>query len=103
MTATEEAHRRHAPAQVSQTGECSLSISYGTAEEKNVPKRMSSSEASLEVLAQTLHVLLCFGTLAYVREHTEFEGLLPWLMPRSNLKFCMFSITDFHLANPGMK
>ncbi len=41
----------------------------------------------------TLH-FAGFGTLGYVREHTEFEGLLPWLMPRSNLKFCMFSITE---------
>ena len=34
-----------------------------------------------------------FGTLGYVREHAEFEGLLPRLMPQRNLKFCMFSIT----------
>ena len=34
-----------------------------------------------------------FGTLGYIREHIEFEGLLPRLMPQSNLKFCMFSIT----------
>ena len=29
-----------------------------------------------------------FGTLGYIRECTEFEGLLPQLTPRSNLKFC---------------
>ena len=40
----------------------------------------------------------CFGTLGYVREHTEFEGLLPQLMPRSNLKFCVFSVTEWTCA-----
>ncbi len=34
------------------------------------------------------------GTLGYVRGHTEFEGLPPPLMPLSNLKFCVFSITE---------
>ena len=51
----------------------------------------------LEVLVQTLDTLAnfhSFDTLGYVREPTKFEGLLPRLMPRSNLKFCRFSITD---------
>ncbi len=41
------------------------------------------------------------GTEGYVREHTELEGLLPQLMPWSNLKFCMFSITDLRFIDSG--
>ncbi len=44
-----------------------------------------------------------FGTLGYVREQTEFEGLLPRLTPGSNLKFCMFSITEFTDFNTALK
>ena len=46
------------------------------------------------------HWKFCLG---YVREHTEFEGLLRWLMPRSNLKFCMFSITESNCVIHGPK
>ena len=48
-------------------------ISYGTAE---IPKRMSFSEAWLEVLAQTLYVLLCFGTLWYVLYYGTFWSVI---------------------------
>ncbi len=65
-----------------------LKISYGA---EKIPKRTSSSEVWLEVGSNTGN-FASFGTSGYVREHTEFEGLLPQLSPQSNFKFCMFSI-----------
>ncbi len=61
--------------------------------EKNV-LQWSITRSNQEVLAQNLGIFTPLCTVRYVREHTEFEGLLPWLVARSNLKFCMFSVTE---------
>ena len=61
---------------------------------RDIPKTTSYSDVWLQVLVQTPGVLVNFhrfGTLGYAREPAEFEGLLPGLKPRSNLKFCRFT------------
>ena len=51
-------------------------------------KQLSKMQKSVKILQS--------GTLGYGREHTEFEGLLPRLTPRSNLKICMFVLYYNH-------
>ncbi len=56
--------------------------------------RFSYAAARWKSLSRYRTVQKRASSVRYVREHTEFEGLLPRLMPRSNPKFCMFSITE---------
>ena len=67
-------------------------ISHGTLE---IPKKnVLQSGVTRSVAKKTGHLVnFCIvWSLGYVRERTEFEGLLPQLMPRSNLKFCICSL-----------